>query len=57
MSDTGRFSRLRISDRGTQRMAREDSDLGSNADENLPHSSRVLTLMGVITWLRPVGKP
>ena len=39
MSDPDGFSRLRIGDGGTQRMAREEGDHGSNADEDLPSSS------------------
>ena len=57
MSDPDGFSRLRISDGGTQRMTQGEGDLGSNEDEDLPSSSSRVDAARVITWLRPVREP
>ena len=61
MSNPGGFFRLRIGDRDTQKMAREEDNIGSHIDEGLSSTSfedvplRVDTV-GVITWLRLVGE-
>ena len=52
MSDLSGFSRLRIGDRSTQRIARREGDLWSNADEDLLLSSLRIDAARVITWLR-----
>ena len=61
MSYPGGFSKLRIGDEGTQRMARGEYSIGSRMDEG-PFStssedvpSRV-EVSRDITWLRPVGE-
>ena len=56
MSDPGGFSKLRIGDGGTQRMAKGEGYLGSNMDEDLPLSFSLVNSVRVITWLRPVGE-
>ena len=57
MSDPGGFSKLRIGDGGTHRMARGEGDLGSNADEDLPSSSSRVKAAEVIMWLKLIGEP
>ena len=55
MSYPSGFSRLRIRDRSTQRMAVGEGDLGSNMnDEGKPSSSARVDAIGVIMWLRLV---
>ena len=59
MSDLVGFSRLRIGDRGTQRMAGGEGNLRSHVDEVLPSSSSEdvpshVNAVGVIMWLRQV---
>ena len=61
MSYPGGFSRLRISDRVTQRMARGEDNVGSHVDEGLSSTSyrdalSSVDATGVITWLRLVGE-
>ena len=57
MRDLGGFSRLHIGDEGTHRMARGESDLGSNADKDLSSSSSRVDVVDVITWLGLVREP
>ena len=61
MSYPGGFSKHRIGDRGTQRMASGEDNVGSRVDEEPPStlSREVLSCadaIEVITWLRPVGE-
>ena len=59
MSYPGGFSRLRIVDEGTKRMAKGENNVESHVDEDFPSTSieEVLSradATGVITWLTPV---
>ena len=61
MSYPGGFSRLRIGDGGTQRIAIREDNMGSWVEEG-PFSTSAedplscVDATRVITWLRPVGK-
>ena len=60
MSYPSGFSRLRIGDGDTQRMARGEGNVGRHVDEDLPSTFEEAFLLvdaiGVITWLRLVGE-
>ena len=52
------FSRLRINDEGTHRMATGEGNVGRHVDEDLPSTFEealsCADAIGVITWLKPV---
>ena len=60
MSYPGGFSRLRLGDGGTLRMATGEGNVGRPKDEDLPSTSEEALsradATGVIMWLKPVGE-